>query len=227
MRVLALETVGTTGTIALADGAHVVAQADLERTQRSAQSLAPGIQQLLAQAGWRPADVELVAVATGPGSFTGLRIGVTTAKLFAYAAGCPALGVDTMSAIAWRVPPEIARCSVAVDAQRGELFVADFTRRPDGRLEAASTTRVVEAEPWLATLAPGHVVTGPGLSTWSAQLPPGIVALDRERWAPTAATVAEIAARDFAAGVRHDLFALVPQYFRRTAAEEQWDKKQA
>ena len=66
----------------------MLAEQPLDPTRRSAQTLAPAIATLLDAVEWRPADVELVAVATGPGSFTGLRIGVTTAKAFAYAAGC-------------------------------------------------------------------------------------------------------------------------------------------
>ena len=58
---------------------------------------------VLSEAGWRPRDVELVAVTIGPGSFTGLRIGVTTAKTFAYAVKCQAMGIDTLEGVAPRV----------------------------------------------------------------------------------------------------------------------------
>jgi tRNA threonylcarbamoyl adenosine modification protein YeaZ len=156
MRVLAIETVGTTGSVALLQGDAVVAESVLDPAQRSAQSLAPAIDELLRRHGWQPAQVELVAVATGPGSFTGLRIGVATAKVLAYAVGCPILDVDTMSAIAWRVPRDVERFSVVVDAQRGELFVADFERTADGRLSGGDTTRIVDAAQWIAALEGGR-----------------------------------------------------------------------
>lgn len=219
-RVLAIETVGTTGSIALVEHDTLVAEAALDPAVRSAQSLAPGIRQLLDQTSWRPGDVELVAVATGPGSFTGLRIGVTTAKAFAYAAGCQVLGVDTMSAVAWRVPGDVERFSVVVDAQRGELFVADFTRAADGGALGHDTTRVVKAETWIAALEPGRIVTGPALAKWASRLKGDTVPLDAELWAPTASAVGHIAAHDFAAGRRASPFELVPQYVRRAAAEE-------
>jgi tRNA threonylcarbamoyladenosine biosynthesis protein TsaB len=225
MRVLGIETVGTTGSVALVEGDVVVRELALDPALRSAQSLAPGIDELLRAAQWRPGDVELVAVATGPGSFTGLRIGVTTAKTFAYACGCPAIGVDTMSAIAQRVPAQFARFSVVVDAQRGELFVADFERTAEGELRGRESTRLVDAVQWLGELEPGRVVSGPGLAKWASRAKSDTVLVEAALWSPTAATVALIGARDFAGGRRSSAFELVPEYVRRTAAEEQWEKK--
>ena len=72
----------------------------LDPARRSARTLAPGIRHLLADAGWTPRDVALVAVSIGPGSFTGLRLGVMTAKAFAYAVGAPVLGIGTLEVIA-------------------------------------------------------------------------------------------------------------------------------
>jgi tRNA threonylcarbamoyladenosine biosynthesis protein TsaB len=166
-----------------------------------------------------------VAVATGPGSFTGLRIGVTTAKAFAYACGCQAIGVDTMSAVAEQVPAAFARFSVVVDAQRGELFVADFERTAEGELRGRESTRVVDAARWLGELEPGRVVSGPGLAKWAARAKPDTVLVEAALWSPVAATIGRIGARDFAGGRRASVFELVPEYVRRTAAEEQWEKK--
>ncbi len=100
MRILALETTDKTGTVAALDGSNLLAEMTLEPTRRSAQTLAPAIQSLLSQVGWRPPDVQLVGVSIGPGSFTGLRVGVTMAKVLAYAVGAEVLGVDTLEAVA-------------------------------------------------------------------------------------------------------------------------------
>ncbi|MEX0712672.1 MAG: tRNA (adenosine(37)-N6)-threonylcarbamoyltransferase complex dimerization subunit type 1 TsaB, partial [Pirellulales bacterium] len=87
MRILALETSGKSGSVAVLRGDVLLAEEPLEPSQRSAQSLAPAMRQLLEAVAWTPRDVQLVAVTLGPGSFTGLRVGVTTAKTFAYAVG--------------------------------------------------------------------------------------------------------------------------------------------
>jgi len=231
MRTLAIETVETHGSVAVLDGATVVAELALDPGRRSAQSLAPGIQKLLADVGWRPADVQLVAVASGPGSFTGLRIGVTTAKTFAYAVGCQVVGVHTLLAIGARVPGEYAAFQVVLDAQRRELFVADITRDARGELSGGETTRVVGQEEFIASLAAGAVVTGPGLRAGGLNLEQqfvaGVTVVDAEYWAPTAAAVGTLGVRQHAQGLTISPFELVPSYLRRTAAEEQWERRQA
>jgi len=87
VRILALETTEMAGSLAAMHDGKLLAELELDPRQRTAQSLAPGMKTLLAKVAWRPADVELVAVTIGPGSFTGLRLGITTAKTFAYALG--------------------------------------------------------------------------------------------------------------------------------------------
>jgi tRNA threonylcarbamoyladenosine biosynthesis protein TsaB len=251
MRILSLETVAAAGSVALLDDDIIVEELELDTALRSAQTLAPGIAELLKRAGWRPADVELVAVASGPGSFTGLRIGVTTAKAFAYAVNCPVVGVNSLLAIAARAPRELPMISAAIDAQRGELFVADFTRQADGQLIGVETTRIVAAETWLAGLSsrsvvtgpglsqkhdtnpqppipsPFPAVTGPGLSKHLAAMSPDTTVVDRSLWSPTAVIVGQLGRVFAMAGQGISPFGLVPQYFRRTAAEEKWDAKRA
>lgn len=227
MRILALETVETTGSVAALEDERVLAEHRLDPTQRSAQSLAPEIDNLLRRVNWRPTDVQLVSVASGPGSFTGLRIGVTTAKTFAYAVGCQAIGVHTLLAIASRAPADVRQCCAVLDAQRGELFVASFVRQASGEFIDHERTRIVSSKQWLKELVPGSVVTGPGLAKIVERLPREVTALDRAVWAPTAATIGVVGQRLFSAGQRTDVFALVPEYFRRTAAEDEWERKQA
>src|SRR5688572_13194474 len=80
MRLLALETSGMSGSVAVLEPPGPPLVVPLEPSQRSARALAPAVHEALTRAGWKPSDVEVVAVTSGPGSFTGLRIGVTTAK---------------------------------------------------------------------------------------------------------------------------------------------------
>lgn len=227
MRILSLETIAAAGSVALLDDERIVAELELDTVRRSAQSLAPGIAHLLERAGWRPADVELVAVASGPGSFTGLRIGITTAKAFAYAVGCHVVGVNSLLTVAARAPREPGAVSAAIDAQRGELFVADFQRQPDGQLTGVETTRIVDAKQWLASLPGGAALTGPGLSKHLAAIPQGTILVEAALWSPTASIVGQLGRGLVLAGQGVSPFELVPQYFRRTAAEEKWDAKRA
>ncbi|MGD0897285.1 MAG: tRNA (adenosine(37)-N6)-threonylcarbamoyltransferase complex dimerization subunit type 1 TsaB [Thermoguttaceae bacterium] len=223
VRTLALETTETIGSVAAADDDNLLVEHQLDPSQRSAQSLAPAIRDVLQQAGWQPSDVRLVAVTIGPGSFTGLRVGVATAKVFAYAAGAEVLGIDTLEVIAAAAGPEVQDLWTAVDAQRGDVVVRAFHRAPSGWLEPAGPAALVPFDTWLTGLPPGSLVSGPALGKLSGVLPPGVAALDPKHWRPTAANVARLALRHYLAGRRDDLWALVPHYSRRPAAEEKRD----
>jgi tRNA threonylcarbamoyladenosine biosynthesis protein TsaB len=185
------------------------------------------MQLLLGQVGWRPEEVDLVAVTSGPGSFTGLRVGVTTAKVFAYAVGAAILGIDTLETIAARAPGEVRALSAAVDAHRGEVVARAFQRDAEGWFRPTGEAALLKIDPWLGGLAAGAVVTGPVLRKLVDRVPARLTLLDPQYWSPTAAAVAHLAARLHAAGRRDDLWSLVPRYFRRSAAEEKWEQKGA
>jgi tRNA threonylcarbamoyladenosine biosynthesis protein TsaB len=223
MRLLAIETTRLAGSVAALEGGSLLAEVRLPEEQRAAQSLAPGLKGLLEQVGWEPADVELVAVTVGPGSFTGLRVGVTTAKTFAYAVQAGIIGVDTLEAIAAGVPEPWQTVSAAVDAQRGDVVAGLFRRGPDGWLSPVGPSKLVSIHLWLAALEPGTLVAGPVEKLSGASC--AAVLADPQLCRPTAANVGRVAARRYAAGQRDDLWTLAPRYFRRSAAEEKWEAR--
>lgn len=199
-RILAIETVGFTGSIALAEGEHLIAQQILPTDRRMAQTLTPAIAELLAGHGWNARDLELVAVAVGPGSFTGLRCGVTTAKVMAYAAQADVSGVDSLQTIAEGAPADCQELTAVLDAQRRQLFAASFRRDEQGRMQRATETQIVDMERWLESLRPGQVVAGPVLEKLATRLPAVVQTLPEDRWAPRAAAVAALAWRRYQAG---------------------------
>lgn len=229
--ILALETSGYGGSVALLDGDKPLAELPLDSGRRSAAFLAPAIAQLLAAIGRRAADVRMVAVTAGPGSFTSLRVGVTTAKAFAYAISAQIVGVNTLEAIAAEAqsgiasgaatPPTIA---AAIDAQRGDVFAARFQAAGE-RLECLAPAAICAADDWLAALKPGWLVTGPALEAFLPRLPTDVLAAPRERWMPSATTVGRLAAAKYAAGQRDDVWTLAPLYLRRSAAEEKKESR--
>jgi tRNA threonylcarbamoyladenosine biosynthesis protein TsaB len=227
MRILALETTDKTGSVAALCDTNLLAELTLDHRQRSAQSLAPAIQTLLNQLGWLPSNVQLVAVSVGPGSFTGLRVGVTTAKVFAYAVGADVLGIDTLQAIATAAPPETPILWAAMDAQRDEVVAQCFGPAAAGRRPSVTPQQLMPIDTWLAHLTPGVAVTGPVLEKLLDRLPSGVEVLDRRYWTARAAAVGCLAARYYAEGRRDDLLKLVPHYCRRSAAEEKWDASRA
>ena len=223
-RILAIETSGRYGSLAIlsgeTDASHLVSQIALGGGERTAQTLAPAMQRLLKEANWAPSAVELVAVAVGPGSFTGLRIGVTTAKAFAYAVGAEVVGINTLDALALQAPASKTPLWAILDAQRQELFAARFTRDDAGQPQCNRETSIISQDAWLALLQPGDRVTGPALSRLSARLPTGIITVPQNFWQPMAAAVGRVAWEAYQAGNRGDLWQLEPQYYRASAAEE-------
>ncbi len=225
MKILALETTDPVGTVAAMDDGNLLLELELNRQQRSAQSLAPGMKTLLDEVGWKPGEVQLVALTIGPGSFTGLRVGITMAKTFAYAIGAEILGVNTLETIAQAAPPSISALTAVVDAQRGEVATRSFMRGADNWLSPMGSERLITIDRWFEELTPGMVVAGPALGKFISRLPAHVTALDQKYWSPRAAMVARLAHRHYAAGRRDDLWSLVPHYSRPSAAEEKWEAK--
>lgn len=127
---LTIETTGRQGSIAILDGDAILASKILPQQHRTAMSLAPEIQQMMTSTGVTRDAVKFISVAIGPGSFTGLRVGVTTAKTLSFAWGIPLVAVGSLAAIAaetFRCHPSTDQLCVAIEAYRGQAYTADFT----------------------------------------------------------------------------------------------------
>ncbi|QDT72936.1 tRNA (adenosine(37)-N6)-threonylcarbamoyltransferase complex dimerization subunit type 1 TsaB [Lacipirellula limnantheis] len=224
MKTLAFETSGLLGSVALLETVNGKLVSTIEREtpadQRTARSLLPTTHELLKESGWRPADIELVAVSTGPGSFTGLRIGVVAAKTFAYAVGAKLVGVHTLAAMAEPLAERPSRVWSILDAQRQELFAASFDPARSIIDQAEPSTDVTPIDVWLPRLATGDQVIGPPLAKLAQSLPAGVSVADQRLWNPTAAAVARLGIALFQRGGEISPLELVPDYFRKSAAEE-------
>lgn len=215
---LAFETSSLPGSLAVLRADAVLAEVDLNPELRTAQSLAPAIADALRQLDLSIRDVRLISCTQGPGSFTGLRVGVTMAKTLAYALEAEVLGVNTLEVIAEQAPPDVEFLSAVIDAQRQQLFELQVRRSGPQRI-AVEPTRIIDNHEWLARLAPHVWVTGTGLLRLGP-LPAGIRIVDAAAWTPRASTTGRLAWRAYSVGKRADLWGFAPQYFRPSAAEE-------
>ena len=132
MRVLALETSTLAGGVALVDGERLVAEYVLDVSVTHSDRLMAAVDRVLADARWAPRDVEGLAVSIGPGSFTGLRIGVSTAKGLAWALGVPITAVPTLDAMAAAVPWAAWPVCPVLEARRGEVYASLYRHDGDG-----------------------------------------------------------------------------------------------
>ncbi len=148
---LAFDTATPHVTVALHDGDAVVATFESEESMRHGEMLAPGIEHVLAEAGVRAADLTGLAVGVGPGPFTGLRVGLVTARTLTLALGVPVHGVCSLDILAAQAMDDgLEEFVVATDARRKEVYVASYAggRRVQGPevrrpLDAATTQTVV------------------------------------------------------------------------------------
>jgi tRNA threonylcarbamoyladenosine biosynthesis protein TsaB len=132
MRILAFDTTMNACAIALwADGGIVARRIDT-MTHGQAEALVPAIEATLAEAGLGYADLDRIAVTTGPGSFTGVRVGLATARGLGLAAGLPVIGIGTaevLAATARRTEAASGEITVVIDARRAEVYAQTFDAR--------------------------------------------------------------------------------------------------
>jgi tRNA threonylcarbamoyladenosine biosynthesis protein TsaB len=221
MRVLILETSGRAGQVAVAEGGRVLAERRLSETRRHGRDLAPAVAELLAGQGWPPKSVGAVVVGRGPGSYTGLRVGIISAKAFAYATGARLLAVDTFAAIAAQAPAEARQVDVLADAQQRQLYVQRFERGGEA-WRAVTGLAVTPADGWLA--APAAWVSGPGVALVQDRLPASCRAVGPADREPRPATLLRLALARPDLDRGDDPWALEPLYARPSSAEQNWKK---
>jgi tRNA threonylcarbamoyladenosine biosynthesis protein TsaB len=211
----------------LLENGQVVAETVLPATERSAKTLAPAIDAILRERNWEPRELSLIVVVRGPGSFTGLRIGVTTAKMLALALDCPLVSVLTNDVLAEQVRQTMSAellqgitIKTAIDAYRQELFAAEHRLDEHGTLRRARETQLEEVEAWIATLDEHSLVAGPVLKRLASKLPAAAKTAPPVEWEPRAGVAGQLGWKDYCSGKREDPAQLVPFYIRPSYAEE-------
>lgn len=234
MKILAIDTSLPAGTVAAADEAGLVTL-PLGAAGEHAKVLAGTIVEAAVRRGWGTGRAalrgltadDLVAVAIGPGSFTGLRVGVTAAKTLAWSTGARLVGVSAFVTVARRAA-DLAGwgdlpLAVAFDAGRCEVhaaWVAPAADEPTGWRVGPTTTLAADA--WLATLPAGSRIAGPGAAAFAPRIASraDLLLAPPEAALTTAADVGEVGRLLAAAGRVDDPFTLVPEYARPSYAEE-------
>ncbi|MGD9854880.1 MAG: tRNA (adenosine(37)-N6)-threonylcarbamoyltransferase complex dimerization subunit type 1 TsaB [Planctomycetaceae bacterium] len=224
MWIVGIETSCREGSVALLDDDKLVVERSLSHAGRQhARTLVHELQQMLAESGVAPRLCDVIAVSRGPGSFTGLRVGVACAKTWGFATGCAVIGVDTFEAVAQRAPSDLCEIDVIADAQRGDLYLGRYRRRVDTVWERQGEVGIVPADDWLYELRTDRTVTGPAVENLRSRLTANIGRLPEELRFPTASGVARIGKRTAETGSIANLWSLEPLYLRRSSAEEKAD----
>jgi universal bacterial protein YeaZ len=211
---LAIDTATSAITVALHDGERVLAESSTLDPRRHGEYVAPAMADVLARAGRTAADVSAVVSGTGPGPFTGLRVGLVTARTFAFARGIPVFGVCSLDAMAHQAWLEDAAgmgqsCVVATDARRKEVYWARYDVTARGAIRVGEP--MVAKAGAIAGEVRGLRVIGRGAVLYAESFGPRVGPLD-----VSAGALADLAARRMAAG--EELPEPEPMYLRRPDA---------
>ena len=223
MLLLAIDTATSAITVALYDGERVLAESTTLDPRRHGEHVAPAMGEVLARAGRTAADVSAVVCGTGPGPFTGLRVGLVTARTFAFARGVPVFGVCSLDALAHQAWLEDAAgmgqsCVVATDARRKEVYWARYDVTLRGVVRKGEPM-VAKAEV-IADEVRGLPAIGRGAVLYAESFGPRSGPLD-----VSAGALADLAARRMSAG--NVLPEPEPMYLRRPDATPPPPRKSA
>ncbi|HPT83967.1 MAG TPA: tRNA (adenosine(37)-N6)-threonylcarbamoyltransferase complex dimerization subunit type 1 TsaB [Limnochordia bacterium] len=227
MYILGIDTSTMTGGAALLKGEELVGESILNIRTTHSERLIPALDELLGHARIKLEEVGLISVVTGPGSFTGLRIGLATAKGFGYALGLPLVGVTTLEAFGWQFKVFPGVVVALIDARRRSAFWQAF-QAGEGLTEPGHGTLAEVLEWCAAQPSAPFLFVGDGAVNYRQEIE---AALEAAVFAPPAlsllrpSAVAHLGLVRYQAGRISDAFALNPTYMRLTEAERKWQEK--
>ena len=228
---LAIDTCDAHGSVTLLRDETALGLAAHETQEDYSSWLLPAVDEVLAKAGMRIADVDAYAVAAGPGSFTGVRVGLTTVKAWAEVYGKPAAAVSRLEAIAVQTTGAAKYIAAFADAQRGQVFGAVYEKEEGNRLTAVGEEMVIAPGKFVeaaAELSHGEKISW--VSTDAALLNREAVWKEREKRgeaieqvsATLAPVIARIGLKRLKEGRATDALGLDANYVRRSDAEIFW-----
>ncbi len=239
MLILAIETSTQAGSIALVEapsgeelptGEKLLGEYLLDLPRTHSERLMPSIDRLLQDTSLSINRVQGIAISLGPGSFTGLRIGVAAAKGLAYALRIPVVGISTLEALANNIPYATSLICPVLDARKKEVYAALFRGNGQERLQKISEDWILPPEDLCSRISEETIFLGNGIETYGAvlrgKLGSNALFAPSELSTPRAASVARLSLSQFKKGLSMDLFSFTPIYIRRSEAEIQYEAKE-
>ena len=232
MSILSIDTSSQVSSVAVLSAERVAAELSMQGALTHSETLMPHIGTALEMARVKKNELEGIAVSIGPGSFTGLRIGLASAKMMAYALHIPLIAVPTLEALAHHYICEGVRLVPMMDAQKGNVYAQEFSWRADG------DALILQEERSLAIMPLTEVIAGLAETEQSVlllgdamqkkttlALPANVRLAPIHARMPRAACVGLAALTRLARGEMDDPVTAAPLYLRRSEAEVLWEKR--
>lgn len=229
MKILAVDTASRAGNTAVLENGEVLAELQVTSSETHARRLMSGIDTVLRMAHTRVSELDAFAVTTGPGSFTGLRIGISAVKALGFATGKPITAVSTMDALAYQFPLFSDLICPLLDARKGEVYTALYKCGENMNFRKVVADSVVDPRQWFAQIEDCCLFVGEGAVLYR-ELITEIVG-QRARFAPPflnsirSSVVGHVGMKQVEQGNIVDVRALVPYYIRRSDAETSLEKR--
>jgi tRNA threonylcarbamoyladenosine biosynthesis protein TsaB len=221
MKIIGIETSGSTGSVAVCNGDTIVGRKTFGRKLNHGKEIVSSLKAIFDEIKWEPDDIDLIAVSSGPGSYTGLRIGITCAKTLAYGLGKPVIDVPTLDALAENVRDDVKNLCPVIDARRNKVYACIYTRN-DTERNRITDFLIISPEKLLDILPEQVLLFGDGVAPYKdifAQKK-ATFANDDGLGIADAVTVARLGLKRYEQGKRCDINLLAPLYLRRSEAEE-------
>jgi tRNA threonylcarbamoyladenosine biosynthesis protein TsaB len=229
MKILGIDTSTSWGSIGLVDGDSTIAECLLNIPVTHSERLLPSIDSVLKQGGYSIEDLDGWAVSLGPGSFTGLRIGVSTIKGLAFATQRPVAGVPTLDALAANVAPTPYLICPILDAKKGEVYTAFYRYEADDSPKRLSEDQAIRPEDLVRKIAEKTIFLGSGVKTYGGYLCralPALAAFARGPLnLPHGSVVAKLGLERLQRNDSLHLATFTPIYVRASEAEIKWKEK--
>ncbi|MFZ3090404.1 MAG: tRNA (adenosine(37)-N6)-threonylcarbamoyltransferase complex dimerization subunit type 1 TsaB [Nitrospirota bacterium] len=229
MKVLGIDTATMMGSIGLIDDEGAIAEYSLNIRATHSERLMPAIDRLLKDSGIMPKDIDGFAVSIGPGSFTGLRIGLATVKGFAMGCNKPVAAVSTLEALAFNLAyAEYLICPI-LDARRNEVYSALFKSDGKGGMKRLVQDMAIDMQTFLREYDEDIIFLGDAVDIYRERILD--ILKDRAHFAPknrnmpSGVSVAELGLKKIRDGKAVDPSGLAPFYIRRPEAEVNLEKK--
>jgi tRNA threonylcarbamoyladenosine biosynthesis protein TsaB len=222
MKVLGIETSGLIGNIAVCDGNRVIARKSYGKNFSHGKEIISSLESLFKEVNWEPGDIDLIAVSTGPGSYTGLRVGVTCAKTLAYGLGKPVIDVPTLDVLVENVKGNSAKtiCPV-LDAKRKSVYACIY-ERSDNESRKTTDFLIITPNSLIEILPESTLIFGDGIAPYREIFTQKDLTIveDEKLCIADAADVARLGLKRYEQGIRCEINALAPLYLRKSEAEE-------
>ncbi len=233
MKILAIDTSTMLGGVAIMDDEALIAESRLNVKSTHSERLMTEVKHCLEVAGLSISEIDAFAVAIGPGSFTGLRIGLSTVKGFSYAAGKPIAAVPAMEALAWNFPYSRYPVCTMFDARKKEIYAAVFEWKENGfeRLIKETVSTPEDFFKKISDLA-GYekfIFTGEGASIYKKNIiecfAEKALFASPDKMIPSPSNVAELGLKKALNKEFSEPVNLMPLYIRKSEAEIKWSEK--